>query len=257
MTKAIIFGRSPPKTPSLPSFSVERMSTSSSVQQIPDTNDACILVFEFEYSEAAESVIDLIDTLSSRTGNPIVYVASHTDGTKASEALRVGASGYFPLDDYADPDNELNEWLQEFLANHSKVGNDYEDNNFVSTIRDISQAIAASNSDFETLINRLLKIGENILDSEASVLSHIDGNQYEFEVLRSSGLPLDAGDVYSLEDTYCKRTVSDKQTTALPDVERDAPYLATLGAYTDLGLVSYLGRVSRLEGCIVERGEGS
>ncbi|QZA88126.1 PAS domain S-box protein [Salinarchaeum sp. IM2453] len=217
------------------------MSTSSSVQQIPDTNDTCILVFECEYSEAAKSVIDLIDTLSSRTGNPIVYVASHTDGTKASEALRVGASGYFPLDDYADPDNELNEWLQEFLANHSKVGNDYEDNNFVSTIRDISQAIAASNSDFETLINRLLKIGENILDSEASVLSHIDGNQYEFEVLRSSGLPLDAGDVYSLEDTYCKRTVSDKQTTALPDVERDAPDLATLGAYTDLGLVSYLG----------------
>jgi len=190
-------------------------------------------------------------TAAELVGRNIWEVVPEAVGTKFEkryeEAMRTGEQVSF--DAYYEP---LDAWLA-VRASPSETGlsvcfRDITErrrrHDRVATretaLREIYEAIADRESTFEERVDDLLRIGQRVLGTEYGTLSHVQGDQYVFEVVRSPG-GLEVGDTVDLAATNCERIVLTEETLVLGNVAEDAPDLADRPGNREWGIRCYLG----------------
>jgi PAS domain S-box-containing protein len=118
------------------------------------------------------------------------------------------------------------------------------------TLREIYRVTSRKDLDFEGKVERLLRIGQNVLGTETAALSRIDGDMYVFEVVHDSTGATEAGDAVPLDATNCERAVVEEQTLVLADIAADRPELAERAGYTEMGVSCYLGTPVVVDGSV-------
>jgi GAF domain-containing protein len=108
-----------------------------------------------------------------------------------------------------------------------------------AVLRRIYEAIADRESTFEERVDDLLRIGQQVLDTDYGTLSRVRGDEYVFEVVRSPG-DLKAGDTVDLSATNCERVVATEETLVVEDVADD-PELGDRAGHARWGIDCYLG----------------
>jgi PAS domain S-box-containing protein len=108
-------------------------------------------------------------------------------------------------------------------------------------LRDAYQVATDAELSFEEQVERLLEIAGDFLGANYGTLSQIEGETYEFEVVRSPGDELQDGETIPLSTTSCERTVATEETLVVEDIPGEAPDLAVRAANEELGTACYLG----------------
>ncbi|MEZ3117312.1 ATP-binding protein [Halobaculum sp. MBLA0147] len=110
-----------------------------------------------------------------------------------------------------------------------------------TVLREIHDVIADREKSFREQVRTLLELGRRELDMTNATLSHIDGEEYVFEVVSSGDGSVAEGDVAPTAATNCEIVAADEESLALGDVLRDAPEQADRAGYTGWGITCYLG----------------
>jgi PAS domain S-box-containing protein len=110
-----------------------------------------------------------------------------------------------------------------------------------AALRETYEVISDREKSFDEKIEALLKIGQTVIGTEAASLSHVDGDDYRFEVVRAPDESVQAGDVVPVSATNCERAIETEETLVLENVAEDAPELADRAGNTDWGISCYLG----------------
>lgn len=110
-----------------------------------------------------------------------------------------------------------------------------------TVLREIHDVIADREKSFREQVRALLELGRRELDMTNGTLSHIDGEEYVFEVVSSGDGSVSEGDVAPTAATNCEIVAADEESLALGDVLRDAPEQADRAGYTEWGITCYLG----------------
>jgi signal transduction histidine kinase len=108
-------------------------------------------------------------------------------------------------------------------------------------LREIYSVIADSEMAFDAKVEALLEIGRATLDTEYGALSHVQGDEYVFEIVHDPEGETQPGDVVPLGETNCERAVDTEETLVLTDIAEEAPELATRGGFTEQGIRCYIG----------------
>ena len=99
----------------------------------------------------------------------------------------------------------------------------------------------------EERIEGLLDLGCETLDTGYAVVSDIDGDRYEVDVVRPPDERFASGDVFSLSQTACERTMAEQETQAAAKLG-DSSEFAHHPVHTELGVECYIGSVLYREG---------
>lgn len=108
-------------------------------------------------------------------------------------------------------------------------------------LREIHTLTANRDTSFTEKIQALLALGRDELGTDYGSLSHIDDDEYIFEVVDTDRDDISAGDVVPVEATNCERVATETETLVAGDVERDAPEETDRAGYTEWGIACYLG----------------
>ena len=108
-------------------------------------------------------------------------------------------------------------------------------------LREIHTLTADRDTSFTEKIQALLALGRDELGTDYGSLSHIDDDEYIFEVVDTDKDDISAGDVVPVEATNCERVATETETLVAGDVERDAPEETDRTGYTEWGISCYLG----------------
>ena len=108
-------------------------------------------------------------------------------------------------------------------------------------LREVYSVIADIDKSLSQKVSDLLEMGCDVLGTDYGTLSRVDGEDYIFENVHAPDGQIEAGDVVPLSETNCERTVCDRQTLVLADIERDAPELTETAGFTDWGIACYIG----------------
>jgi len=108
-------------------------------------------------------------------------------------------------------------------------------------LKEVYRVIAEKETTFEAKVEQLLDIGQAVLGTDCAALSHIDGEDYIFEIVKDPDGGADPGDVVPLSATNCERAVVEERTLVLSDIASDAPELTDRAGFTEMGISCYLG----------------
>ncbi|MFB6221877.1 MAG: PAS domain S-box protein [Halolamina sp.] len=109
-------------------------------------------------------------------------------------------------------------------------------------LRRAYEAISDNSLDFDRKVEALLEIGRDVTGMEYGTLSQVQGDRYLFDtVVAPPNADLESGDVVSLEATNCEEVVTTEETVVIPDIERDAPEMASRAGNAEWGIACYLG----------------
>lgn len=108
-------------------------------------------------------------------------------------------------------------------------------------LREMYDIIADRQRSFSEQVEALLALGRTELDADYGTLSHIEGDDYLFEIVHTDDDSIRPGDVVPLSATNCEIAASSEQTLVLGDIARDAPKETDRAGYTDWGISCYIG----------------
>ncbi|MFC7231003.1 PAS domain-containing protein [Saliphagus sp. GCM10025308] len=102
------------------------------------------------------------------------------------------------------------------------------------------EVISDGERSFEEKVNSLLGIGQDVIGTKYASLSHVNGDEYRFEVVRAPDGTIQAGDVVPRSATVCERVTRTGESLVLEDVAADAPALADRAENAEWGIACYL-----------------
>ncbi|WP_075936209.1 ATP-binding protein [Halosegnis longus] len=108
-------------------------------------------------------------------------------------------------------------------------------------LREMHTLTTNRDTSFTEKIQALLALGRDELGTEYGSLSHIDGDEYIFEVVDTDNDDIEAGDVVPVEATNCERVASETETLVAGNVQRDTPEETEPAGYAEWGVSCYLG----------------
>jgi len=108
-------------------------------------------------------------------------------------------------------------------------------------LREMYETVSRTELSFEDRVGDLLDTGRDVLGVEYATLSHVEEDEYVFEVVRSPPDTIEAGDTIDLAETNCERVVMETEPLNVGDVTVDAPELTDREGFTELGISCYLG----------------
>ncbi|MFD1511928.1 PAS domain S-box protein [Halomarina rubra] len=109
------------------------------------------------------------------------------------------------------------------------------DREFLYSFHDI---ILAPEATFDEQVSSLLELCCEVLGFDSGLLSRVSDNDYEIRASHALGEHIAVGDVFDLEETYCKRVVESASVEWFLDASETAPDHAT---YRELTQESFLG----------------
>ncbi|MEO9654701.1 GGDEF domain-containing protein [Marinomonas sp.] len=108
-------------------------------------------------------------------------------------------------------------------------------------IRKLYQITNNHHLGFEEQIRQLLRMGLERFDLDIAILSKIDGEDYVIQYcVTPVEIPLQSGDKFNFDATYCSITCAANQAVAIEHVGQD-DRLAVHPAYQAFGLEAYIG----------------
>ncbi|QLD86192.1 GAF domain-containing protein [Natronomonas halophila] len=110
-----------------------------------------------------------------------------------------------------------------------------------AAFREMYEVIAARGKSFDEQVATLLEIGCRTLGTRYGTLSHVEGDQYVFEIVQADDGAVEAGDTVPLSATVCERVVSTEGDVVIGDLEDEAPDQFERVGVRDLGMACYLG----------------
>jgi signal transduction histidine kinase len=110
-----------------------------------------------------------------------------------------------------------------------------------AAFREMYEVIAAREKSFDEQVATLLEIGCRTLGTRYGTLSHLEGDQYVFEIVQADDGAVEAGDVVPLSATVCERAVSTERDVVIGDLEEEAPDQLERAGVQSLGMACYLG----------------
>jgi len=108
-------------------------------------------------------------------------------------------------------------------------------------LEEMYRVASAKDLSFEQRVDRMLSTGCDVLQTEYGALSHVEGEEYVFDVVHDPTGGTQAGDRVQLDQTNCERAIVTEQTLVLEDVAREAPELTDRTGFTEQGISCYLG----------------
>ena len=109
-----------------------------------------------------------------------------------------------------------------------------------TTLREIHEVISDGELSFDEKVNNLLSIGQDVIGTNYASLSHVNGDEYRFEVVRAPDDAIQPGDVVPRSATVCERVIRTGESLVLEDVAADAPALADRSENAEWGIACYL-----------------
>ena len=101
---------------------------------------------------------------------------------------------------------------------------------------------------FTEKVEALLALGREELGAAYGSLSHIDGDDYIFEVVDADSDDIQAGDVVPVEATNCELVATENRTLAAGDIAQELPDETDRAGYTEWGISCYLGAPVLVDG---------
>jgi diguanylate cyclase (GGDEF)-like protein len=98
---------------------------------------------------------------------------------------------------------------------------------------------------FDAQLEELLELGRQIFDLEIGIVARIDGDRYQVvAAVHPDGVQLDRGDIFSLQQTYCSRTLEADGPVGFESVGDSE--MASHPAYKEQRLEAYVGTPLRV-----------
>lgn len=113
-------------------------------------------------------------------------------------------------------------------------------------IRELYEVVARADCPISTQIAEALRVACKLFGANAGIVSRIEGTQYTVQHVHSPSGEIDAGQVFSLGDTYCAQTYQAGSVTFMD--ERTRPMWQHHPCYEKIPLRSYLGTVLDVDG---------
>ncbi|MUV86382.1 PAS domain S-box protein [Natronomonas sp. CBA1123] len=213
---------------SLRNVSVQR---ADSVAAVDHGTDCVLLAVHDDWSASVEE-------LRHRAPNLPIVVVGEADPEVGALASRLGVE-YAPTEAFEDREETLTERVHEIVDGEAARVDRNE-----QALRDL-HALSTGHGEFEEKLERILEVGREYLDLDIGFATSIDTGERRLEMLAVAGdAGFDAGDVFPLEEAYCKATVRGNGLLAITDATdrwRDDP------AY-DSDLRCYLGGTLSIDG---------
>lgn len=117
-----------------------------------------------------------------------------------------------------------------------EIGSDSE-----TVIRRLYQITQDYQKGFDVQMSQLIMMGLECFNLDIGILSRIDDSEYKvMHCVTPEGVPLNAGDTFDYQSTYCEITCRSSGPVAIENMGEDDKY-ATHPAYQTFGLESYIG----------------
>jgi len=88
-------------------------------------------------------------------------------------------------------------------------------------LRTITEVFTARDGALQEQIADLMQVGRSVLGTEYATLSHINGMEYDFEVLQTPEETIFSGGTIPLSETPCAKAIKDGETVVMTDVAAD------------------------------------
>ncbi|MEB3338394.1 MAG: GAF domain-containing protein, partial [Leptolyngbyaceae bacterium] len=76
-----------------------------------------------------------------------------------------------------------------------------------SSMRTLYKVTSARKLTFEQRLQGLLAMGRRRFDLDVGILAQVEGDRYEVAAVQAPGFPLAKGDIFDLQQTYCRETL--------------------------------------------------
>lgn len=212
----------------LPDVSVNRVASVAAIDSATD----CVLVSADEgWTEAVEALRE------QRPALPILVVGE-ADPEVGAVASRLGVE-YAPQGAFAGDEETLTDRVRTVADGDGDPAGRNE-----QALRDLHD-LSTEEGDFEEKLERVLEVGRTYLGLEIGFATSIDTGEQTLEMLAVAGdAGFDAGDVFPLEEAYCKATI---QGDGLLAIANTTDEWQTDPAY-ESGLRCYLGGQLTIDG---------
>lgn len=212
----------------LPDVPFERVTSAAAV----DSTTKCVVI------SAHDGWTDTIEGLRRRIPEVPIIVTGAADPGVGALASRLGVE-YAPTELFTNGDETLAERIHAVVDSSDAPAGRNE-----RALRDL-HSLSTGDGDFEAKLERILEVGREYLDLDIGFATSIDTGKKTLEMLAVAGdAAFDAGDVFPLEEAYCKATVRGNGLLAIADATdgwQDDP------AY-ESGLRCYLGGTLSIDG---------
>lgn len=169
---------------------VERAASVSAVDRATD----CVLV------SVHDGWTDAVETLQRRAPNRPIIVVGDADPEVGALASRLGVE-YAPKELFADGEETLAGRIRTVVEGEVTVDRNER------VLRDL-HALSTEDGDFETKLHGILEVGREYLGLDIGFATSVDADERTLEMLAVAGeAGFESGDVFPLEEAYCKATV--------------------------------------------------
>lgn len=186
---------------------------------------------------------------------PFVLFAGDGSEEVASNAIAADVSGYVPKRDTAEQyatladrvvalvgrDDETDERPVPQTGPGRASGAGFAELEEREEVLREMYEIISETSEFETKLDALLEMGQDVLDTKYATLSQVHGSEYLFEKVCAPEGTVRPGDTVPLSETNCERAVTTEKTLVIENMAVDAPNLATRPGNVQMGIACYLG----------------
>jgi signal transduction histidine kinase/FixJ family two-component response regulator len=191
-----------------------------------------------------ESIWELLPELATTEFGDHYREAMETQQAVTFEAEYEPLSTWFEVRAYPSPEG-LSVYFRDITERKERVAELQERER---VLEETYRVVSAKDLAFEAKVDRLLAIGREVLGTDYGALSHVEGDEYVFEIVQDPTGEAQSGDRVPLDQTNCERAIVTEQTLVLEDIVRDAPDLADRAGNTEQGISCYLGTPVLVDG---------
>jgi len=89
-------------------------------------------------------------------------------------------------------------------------------------LRTVTEVFTAREGALQEQIADLMQVGRDVLGTEYATLSHINGSEYDFEVLQTPDETIFSGGTIPVSETLCAQTIANEETVVLTDIDTES-----------------------------------
>ena len=109
------------------------------------------------------------------------------------------------------------------------------------------QVVSRPNETMAQKFHTLLTVLRTYLDMEVGIISHVSNGIYEIIDVDSKSMPLQKGQRFSVDTTFCARTLNNAYVTSFHNAGKDDEW-SCHPAYKSFALESYIGTTVKVNG---------
>jgi len=112
-----------------------------------------------------------------------------------------------------------------------------------ASIRNLYEVTTKSDRSFSLRVNQILVMGCKQFNLDVGILSKIEKEKYRIVAVKlpqNSSLDIEPGDIFSIEDTYCEKTIQSQHPFSVPSMDTVISNLCSHPCYLDADPQAYL-----------------